>query len=1188
MKRLTLRLFGFALVVALVLAMTLEDLPGTRVFSDGKSEQPLEVWQSASRFVWEDKGEIMDGTLGSFRGAVVSPQDGSLYFAKRDRDSWNLYRSRRGNLIGEFTEPEPIFELNSERNDREPAFTPDGRTLVFASDRFGDYDLFVCNWNGETFSQPKRIDRTCTDEDERQPYFSHLGELYYFCVDGSSGSYAPQAIDMFLPESLPVPGESIWPDRFEVRSASTDSQGRVFLLSARVSDKDDFDLYRVVRHAGQYGEPKLIAALCGEEDELDPRFSPNGNLLFSRRSPLGGGLDYSIHRAALHELDVRSVESAFWTMLSRVLMAIVALLIAGYLALRWKQLHPFLKFLLLSILIHLLLMLYVDPLGNSDVGTGDDAPSGFAVTYLQQRHDKAEFENAAGGAMSRLVAQKSSPSQRPVTEVREEEVNWDAQEFASAPRETLQGEEAPETASVQRQSESPQLEKTQLPSQNLASGGAARPVSLEMGALPLNASAVSTSQVKTVASKADPHRPKSTRILEKGRPKSFVQAPKSPVSSRLEIAALVEGKARREREIKMTKLESTATSKDSRPVTKHREVLASVERLKPGKIGLHNKVSVVEKPMAYVSRRRSRSTELRPAAVIGRRSRFVAKAEIGSTEQRKRRQASLRSTDIAKTDRAKLDRRLVSQHLETLMAPKVSVKAINPHPVLPVTANLSARKPRRGLLTDDLIAPRSFLALRESLSLAEKTPSLPSALASRRGSAKTLALKLGGGNEETEAAVLAGLRYLASRQNRSGAWGNRRLDRKYGDRRLGKTGLALLAFLGSGYNHQDESEFRDEVNLAIQFLLSQQDEETGHFGDCSSYGHGIATYALAEAFAMTKDQGMRQAVLRGTRRIIRAQYDGSRDRLVGGWGYYYRNPERRYDRWPRMSVTVWQIMALKSARIGGLHVPKRVLDNAKKFVLASRDGDLNALRYNHDPSWLASAYPTLPGSNAAGLFAMQLFDVSPNHRAYRTALRYVKKRPPTFAWRKASSNAFVNRGEGNLYFHYYAALALHKRGGQDWDEWNRSLKPTLLDNQREDGSWRPISQYLSYAGESNGDRSYTTALSVLMLEVYYRYFTPLTEQHQSNQAGEGIVIELGGGVEVAGVRRGSSSDRSGLRQGDVIVRIKETSIDDIGSLRMSIRSWPRKSSGEVVVLRGGKQLSLTFETRPGGFQVLRD
>ena len=48
-----------------------------------------------------------------------------------------------------------------------------------------------------------------------------------------------------------------------------------------------------------------------------------------------------------------------------------------------------------------------------------------------------------------------------------------------------------------------------------------------------------------------------------------------------------------------------------------------------------------------------------------------------------------------------------------------------------------------------------------------------------------------------------------------------------------------------------------------------------------------------------------------------------------------------------------------------------------------------------------------------------------------------------------------------------------------------------MGDQLEDGSWPDVTHDASYAGDTNRDRSYTTAMCVLTLEVYYRYFTPL-------------------------------------------------------------------------------------------------
>ena len=94
-------------------------------------------------------------------------------------------------------------------------------------------------------------------------------------------------------------------------------------------------------------------------------------------------------------------------------------------------------------------------------------------------------------------------------------------------------------------------------------------------------------------------------------------------------------------------------------------------------------------------------------------------------------------------------------------------------------------------------------------------------------------------------------------------------------------------------------------------------------------------------------------------------------------------------------------------------------------------------------------------------------------------------------YRYTGDDDFVRRARGNLYFWYYATLAMFRVGGNEWDGWNAALKETLLPAQEADGSWRPIDVYAEYAGDADEERTYTTAMCVLSLEVYYRYFTPL-------------------------------------------------------------------------------------------------
>ena len=76
--------------------------------------------------------------------------------------------------------------------------------------------------------------------------------------------------------------------------------------------------------------------------------------------------------------------------------------------------------------------------------------------------------------------------------------------------------------------------------------------------------------------------------------------------------------------------------------------------------------------------------------------------------------------------------------------------------------------------------------------------------------------------------------------------------------------------------------------------------------------------------------------------------------------------------------------------------------------------------------------------------------------------------------------------EFNLYYWYYATLALFHAGGDSWSSWNQNLASTLVGSQISSGqlkgSWDPNGVWCGYGG-----RVYSTAMATLCLEVYYRY-----------------------------------------------------------------------------------------------------
>ncbi len=354
-----------------------------------------------------------------------------------------------------------------------------------------------------------------------------------------------------------------------------------------------------------------------------------------------------------------------------------------------------------------------------------------------------------------------------------------------------------------------------------------------------------------------------------------------------------------------------------------------------------------------------------------------------------------------------------------------------------------------------------------------------------------------GGTETSERTVEASLKWLSLHQSPEGYWdadgfssmcpdGNRCIGRGQGrtvdaegrDRPeeisgadSGITGLTVLAFLGAGYTHE-EGPYADEIDRAISWLIRQQRTD-GYLGGRAAryeqmYCHAMATYALAEALGMQTDRAtdrrIRVPLERAVKYILAQQNE-----VDGGW---------RYEKGQSgdMSMFGWQLMALKSAEIAGLPIPER---NRQLLIKFLKDRSLGPRRGLASYRVVDPQYEQLPPTSAMtaeALFCKQMLGISRTNPQSVEAVEYIMQRPPS------------HRTE-DIYYWYYGTLAVYQYGGDDWVKWNTPLRDYLIQDQRKTGhaagSWDPKAPWGTYGG-----RVFSTALSTLCLEVYYR-FLPL-------------------------------------------------------------------------------------------------
>ncbi|MEX0678842.1 MAG: hypothetical protein WD063_17325 [Pirellulales bacterium] len=340
-----------------------------------------------------------------------------------------------------------------------------------------------------------------------------------------------------------------------------------------------------------------------------------------------------------------------------------------------------------------------------------------------------------------------------------------------------------------------------------------------------------------------------------------------------------------------------------------------------------------------------------------------------------------------------------------------------------------------------------------------------------------------GATRQTEAAVSAALRWLAANQSANGRWDARRLgggglaadglDRQAAGASAdtGLTGLALLAFLASGHTHL-EGAHRDTVRRGLEFLLASQDA-TGNLGATNNvyermYCHAMATCALSEAYAMTGERRLLSAVRNAIGHTVRNQ-----DRASGGWRY-------QLGQVGDTSQLGWQVMALKSAELGGIAMPAETKAGIERFLRSVASGKSGGL---------ACYQPTRPiptrSMTAEALVCRQFLGRLDRPDTAREASNFVLEELP-------------GTGATNHYYWYYATLGLYQAGGDAWRRWNESLQKNLLATQRLDGTWAGSWDPDPVWGRSGG-RVYSTALCALCLEVYYRYL-PLYVQAAGRDA----------------------------------------------------------------------------------------
>lgn len=335
----------------------------------------------------------------------------------------------------------------------------------------------------------------------------------------------------------------------------------------------------------------------------------------------------------------------------------------------------------------------------------------------------------------------------------------------------------------------------------------------------------------------------------------------------------------------------------------------------------------------------------------------------------------------------------------------------------------------------------------------------------------------------TEETIERGLLFLAKYQREDGAWHLEDFGEPVVIRsNTAATGLALLSFQGAGYTHQ-QFKYASVCTKAIDWLRSVQRadgdlyQRADELSDSNAwlYSHAIATLALCEAYGMTQDEQIKDSAQRAVDFLIQSQ-----DPLGGGWRY---TPRIGSD----TSVTGWCMMALKSAELAGLNVPKSAYQGISNWLVGSQASAQQ--RYLYRYNWQAPDTPATrhgrvptPVMTSVGLLMRLYLGWRRDNPDMVRGSDWLLERPPT--------EGTVDVPLKDTYYWYYASQVLFHMGGERWKAWYGHLYPILIRSQKLDGqfagSWEPNGEIPDAWGKYAG-RLYVTTLNLLSLEVYYRH-----------------------------------------------------------------------------------------------------
>lgn len=320
--------------------------------------------------------------------------------------------------------------------------------------------------------------------------------------------------------------------------------------------------------------------------------------------------------------------------------------------------------------------------------------------------------------------------------------------------------------------------------------------------------------------------------------------------------------------------------------------------------------------------------------------------------------------------------------------------------------------------------------------------------------------------DKVDEAIEKGIRFILKKQNEDGSIHDR-------GKQTAMSALSLMAMAAVGHQPIHPNEFGRAMKNALNFILKDENQDDqGYFGNKNGgrmYGHGIVTLTLSEMLGMgvdkSTDKKIKDQCQEAINLILRAQKVKKSPAQQGGWRY---SPDARD---ADLSVSVWQLMALRSAKNSGLEVPSSSISDAIAYLERSYKSKISE---DGSPTNKKSGFSYQPGGSAeyttssAGLLAMQVCGQYESPFVLGAA-DWLRENKPE------------KKRKFFFYGTYYYAQSMYQRGEDYAKNAREEVEKILLEMQRDNGSW------IGSGSEAGAGEVYSTTLAILALAVKYHY-----------------------------------------------------------------------------------------------------